>query len=193
LRARFGREPLIVGPRLRLGFRIDYPNPKTIGADRLANVCAAANERGGGAIIVDTGTATTFNVLTRDMRFIGGAIAPGVAAFSNYLSERTALLPKINPLRGRCPRIGRSTKGALRLGLQAGYRGMLSEIVGALRAVVGAGARVLVTGGFARRARFGREVAVRADPLLTLRGMAWAYELNRAGGVPGGGKRSQRC
>jgi type III pantothenate kinase len=179
LRRHFRREPLVVGPRLRLGFRFDYRRQATVGADRLADVCAVATGQGGPAVVVDTGTATTFNVLTADGRFVGGAIAPGVAAFADYLVTRTALLPRINPLRGRSPRIGRSTKGALRLGIEAGYRGMLSEIVSELRPLAGPRARVYLTGGFARRTSLRKGIRPTVDPLLTLRGMAAAYGLNR--------------
>ena len=117
-----------------------YPGAKTLGADRLANLAGALARHGPGPlIVVDLGTAATFNVLDARGRFLGGAIAPGWAAVSGYLSARTALLPPVN-FAGAVPRaIGHNTAGAIRAGTILGYRGLVREIVAGLRGGVGRG------------------------------------------------------
>src|ERR1043166_652133 len=108
-------EILWVNPRVKLGVGIDYPNPKTIGADRLANAAAVAALHGCPAIVVDFGTAVTFDIVSGDKKYIGGVIAPGLEAMTNFLYQRTALLPKLS-LREPRRAIGRSTMEAMRAG-----------------------------------------------------------------------------
>ncbi len=150
-----------------------YPGTKTLGADRIANAAGALVLYGPGPlIVVDFGTAATFNVLDPAGRFLGGIIAPGLAAATEYLPARTAQLPPVR-LTGKFPKaIGRNTREALRAGALIGYRGMVREIVTALRAELGAAARVVATGGDARfLARSGTVEFDAVDPELTLQGL----------------------
>jgi len=133
---RIGIAPLLVHHRLRLGVGVDYPKPATIGADRLANASAACHLYGAPVIVADFGTAVTFDVVSRSGEYIGGVIAPGLSMMTEYLAEKTALLPRVE-LRGRCPGVGRSTAGAMRIGARVGYRGMVIEIVKHLKQAMG--------------------------------------------------------
>jgi len=142
----------ILGPKSPLGVRLEVPNPAQVGPDRLANVAAAMACFGAPAIVVDAGTATTFSIVAPGGRFLGGAIAPGPALFASYLAERTARLPKIG-LQGELPPIGRTTTAAMRIGLHAGYAGMVRAILVYLQRVPELSrALVLVTGGAGRLA-----------------------------------------
>jgi len=171
--------PLVVSHRLQLGVRISYPRPATIGADRLANAAGAVARYGAPVIVVDFGTATTFDVVSRARGYVGGVIAPGLDLMFDYLAERTALLPRIRPaaVRGR---VGRSTRAAMQLGAQWGYRGMVREILAqVLRAAGERGAALVATGGHAAWVARGARLGLRLDRDLTLFGLARIYELNR--------------
>ncbi len=154
---------------LAAGGRLDYPHPETIGADRLADAAAAVETYGAPVIVCDFGTAFTAAVVTADGVWRGGAIAPGLPLMLDYLHERTAQLPRIAP-GGRCPKIGRSTEEAMRLGTLAGCRGMVRGIVERLAAGFGGGFRLVATGGFARWALKDSDLDAAIDPTLTLRG-----------------------
>ena len=165
---------LVVGRTLDTGVDLrGYLGAKTLGADRLANLAGALDRHGPGPLIVaDFGTAATFNVLDARGRFLGGAIAPGWAAVSGYLSTRTAQLPPVR-FAGAAPRaIGRNTAGAIRTGAILGFRGLAREIIDALKAELGAPARVVATGSDARRLAARGGLAFDAvDPDLTLHGL----------------------
>jgi type III pantothenate kinase len=172
------REPLRLTHRLELGVRIDYPSPGRIGADRLANASGAVARYGAPVIVADFGTALTFDVIARGGTYVGGVIAPGLPLMTDYLLERTALLPHVE-LRGRIERVGRSTVGAMRLGAKVGYRGMVREIV--LHVRKGRGlkdARLVATGGYARWALAGLDLPFTVDPTLTLYGLGRVFRLN---------------
>src|SRR5437868_14167649 len=124
---------LWVTPRVKLGVGIDYPNPKTIGADRLANAAAVAAIYGSPAIVVDFGTAVTFDIVSSQRKYIGGVIAPGLESMTNFLYQRTALLPKLSLKEPRST-VGRSTIEAMRSGAVIGYRGLVREIIGRIKA-----------------------------------------------------------
>ena len=117
-----------VSHKILLGVGIDYPKPETIGADRLANAAAAVALYGSPAIVVDFGTAVTFDVISPAGNYAGGVIAPGLGAMTDYLHNRTALLPRVN-LREPRRAIGRSTAEAMRSGAIHGYRGLIAEIL----------------------------------------------------------------
>jgi type III pantothenate kinase len=171
-------QPLLVHHRLRLGVGVDYPKPTTIGADRLANACAARDLFGAPVIVADFGTAVTFDVVSREGKYIGGVIAPGLSMMTDYLAEKTALLPRVE-LRGRCPGVGRSTAGAMRIGARVGYRGMVIEIVKHLKeAMEETDVALCATGGFARWALQGTDMPFHFRPDLTLYGVGRIYELN---------------
>jgi len=178
LRRALGVAPLVVSHKLRLGIRISYPRPGRIGADRLANACAAADILGAPAIVADFGTATTFDAINRDGAFIGGVIAPGLPLMSEYLFEKTALLPRVR-LTGRIAALGRSTREAMRIGARTGYRGLVREITAhVLRHPAMSDARLCATGGYARLALDGLDLPFEFDPDLTLRGLGRIFELN---------------
>jgi type III pantothenate kinase len=178
MRAEIGTPPLAVSHRLQLGIRIDYPHPERIGADRLANATGAVARYGAPVIVADFGTALTFDVIRRGGTYVGGVIAPGLPLMTDYLLERTALLPHV-ALRGRIGRVGRSTAGAMRIGAKVGYRGMVREIVLHLRTGRGLrDAKLVATGGYARWALAGLDLPLTIDPTLTLFGLGRLYELN---------------
>lgn len=174
-----GRAPLVVGHKIRLNFKVDYPQPETIGADRLADAAAAWARYEGAAIVADFGTALTFDVITGDGRYVGGVIAPGLPLMTDYLAERTALLPQIG-LGGKFGNIGRSTKEAMQIGARIGYRGMVREILDHLRAgMKERKVRFCATGGYAGLALKGLGEAVDILPDLTLDGLVLLREWNR--------------
>jgi type III pantothenate kinase len=137
--------------KLELGVVIDYPNPQSIGADRLSNAAAVAELYGCPSIVVDFGTAVTFDVISKDRMYIGGVIAPGLEAMTNFLYERTALLPRLSFKEPRRA-VGKSTMEAMRAGAVIGYRGMVREILRQIEAQEFLGKKVLIvaTGGYAR-------------------------------------------
>jgi type III pantothenate kinase len=163
----------------RLGVTIEYPKPQSIGADRLANAAAVADLYGCPAIVVDFGTAVTFDVVSGGRRYIGGVIAPGLEAMTNFLYQRTALLPKLS-LKEPHRAVGKSTVEAMRSGAIFGYRGLVREILARIKAEQFSRKKVAViaTGGYARLiASRLPEVAV-VQPHLTLEGLRIVGNLN---------------
>ncbi len=157
---------------LDLGVGINYPNPKSIGADRLANAVAVAELYGSPAVVVDFGTAVTFDVVSAEREYIGGVIAPGLEAMTSFLYDRTALLPKLT-LREPGKAIGRTTRSAMMSGAVHGYRGLVREIVRQIRAerFPKAKVRIVATGGYAELiARQLPEIEA-VHPNLTLEGL----------------------
>jgi type III pantothenate kinase len=124
---------LWLSPRVKLGVGIDYPRPESIGADRLANAAAVAALYGSPAIVVDFGTAVTFDIVSEERNYIGGVIAPGLEAMTNFLYQRTALLPRLSLKEPRTA-VGRSTIDAMRVGAVFGYRGLVREIIARIKA-----------------------------------------------------------
>jgi type III pantothenate kinase len=165
--------------RAKLGVGIDYPNPKTIGADRLANAAAVAALYGCPAIVVDFGTAVTFDIVSARRKYIGGVIAPGLESMTNFLYQRTALLPKLSLKEPRSA-VGRSTIEAMRSGAVIGYRGLVREIITRIKAerFPRKKVHVIATGGYADLigARLGKIDAV--HPNLTLEGLRIVANLN---------------
>ena len=150
-----------------------YPGRKTLGADRIANLAGALARHGPAPlVVVDFGTAATFNALDANGRFLGGVIAPGFAVVRDYLPARGAQLPPVR-LGGAAPAVvGRSTVAAIRAGTLIGYRGMVREILGGLRGELGKKARVVATGGDARfLAARGWGLFDVVDPDLTFHGL----------------------
>jgi type III pantothenate kinase len=155
-----------------LGIQIDYPQPATIGADRLANACAAASLYGAPSIVVDFGTAVSFDILAAENTYVGGVIAPGLAAMTDYLHQRTALLPRIDLLEPP-DAIGKSTKHAMLAGAIYGYRGMVREILAEIRKSLRLRRppRVVATGGYAELIAAGLPEISHVHPGLTLEGL----------------------
>ena len=165
--------------KLKLGVTIDYPKPESIGGDRLANAAAVSDLYGWPAIVVDFGTAVTFDVVSARRRYIGGVIAPGLESMTNFLYERAALLPRLS-LKEPHRAVGKSTVEAMRSGAIFGYRGLVREILTQIKAEQFSRKKVAVvaTGGYARLiASRVPEVAV-IHPHLTLEGLRIVGNLN---------------
>jgi type III pantothenate kinase len=172
-------ELLTVSARLNLGAGIDYPRPSTIGADRLANAAAARQLYGAPAVVVDFGTAVTFDILSAKGDYIGGVIAPGLEVMTDYLYQRTALLPRIRPVEPSSA-IGRSTRGAMLAGAVYGYRGLVREILAQIRTQLGKPRRlhVVATGGYATLIASRLPGIEQVHPNLTLEGLRIIGNLN---------------
>ena len=150
--------------------KLDYPEPETIGADRLADAAGAIDKYGSGIVVMDFGTALTAAVITKDGVWRGGAIAPGFPLMRDYLFERTAKLPRMKLGGAKPPKIGRSTEEAMRFGAIVGYRGMVREIVATLKSNFGEDFSLVATGGFAKWVLKGLELPFTIDSTLTLYG-----------------------
>jgi len=165
--------------KLKMGVKIDYPKPQSIGADRLANAAAVTALYGCPAVVVDFGTAVTFDIVSEPGAYIGGVIAPGLEAMTNFLYQRTALLPKLSLKEPRSA-IGKSTIQAMLSGAVFGYRGLVREILSQIRAerFPRKKVNVVATGGYARLiARGLPEIGV-VHPNLTLEGLRIAANLD---------------
>ena len=163
---------LFLTPKLDLGVGINYPQPRSIGADRLANATAVAHLYGTPAIVVDFGTAVTFDVVSTRGDYVGGVIAPGLEAMTSYLYQRTALLPKLT-LREPRRAIGKTTRDAMMSGAVFGYRGLVREIIERLCAENFAGSkpRIVATGGYAKLIARKLSQIEAVHPNLTLEGL----------------------
>lgn len=154
-----------------LGIGIRYPKPESIGTDRLANAVALAHLHGAPGVVIDFGTAVTFDILSADRHYIGGVIAPGLRLMTDYLHERTALLPQVE-LKEPETAIGQSTIGAIQAGAAIGYRGMIKGILEALRQELPPGPlHIVATGGDAGWIMAGMPDEITVDPDLTLHGL----------------------
>jgi type III pantothenate kinase len=179
VRAGRGTRVLWLKPGIKFGVGIDYPKPRTIGADRLANAAAVAALYGTPAIVVDFGTAVTFDIVSETNEYIGGVIAPGLESMTNFLYQRTALLPKLS-LKEPRRAVGRSTIEAMRAGAIFGYRGLVREIISRIKSERFSGRKVHVvaTGGYAELlAAKVREIDA-VHPNLTLEGLRIVANLN---------------
>jgi type III pantothenate kinase len=169
-------EVLELTPRTLRGVGIDYPKPNSIGPDRLANAVAAKVRFGAPVVVVDFGTAVTFDVVDAKGNYIGGIIAPGLAAMTNYLHEKTALLPQIE-IREVKSAIGKSTEHAMLVGAVHGYRGLVRELISQLKSELRAKKLpVVATGGYAKliAAKLPEISAVAPD--LTLEGLRLIWQ-----------------
>ena len=167
--------PLVVSSAIDLPLKLEYPKPETIGADRIANSCGAVARYGSPIVVADFGTALTFDVINKDNAYIGGVIAPGLPVMTEYLHEKTELLPAIE-LGGDCLPVGTSTEDAMRIGAHVGYRGMAREIFHYLCKTVGEDAKLCATGGFAGWAMEEFQEPILFDPELTLFGLAIIFD-----------------
>ena len=172
LRAFFDWRLTVLRHDINLGIGIRYPKPETIGADRLANAVALVHLHGAPGIVIDFGTAVTFDIVDAERCYIGGVIAPGLRLMTDYLHERTALLPQVE-LREPDSAIGKSTVGAILSGAAFGYRGMVRGLLQALRAELGgpSGLQVVATGGDAAWIASGLPEITELDADLTLHGL----------------------
>ena len=173
LRKALAKTPVVeVNASTDLGVGIDYPAPGSIGADRLANAVAVAMLYRPPAVVVDFGTAVTFDIISKDRCYIGGVIAPGLEAMTDYLHQRTAQLPKISLLEPPGV-IGKSTKHAMLAGAVYGYRGLVREILLKIRQALPGGRRlkVIATGGYAELIAADLPEITEVRPKLTLEGL----------------------
>lgn len=159
-----------LGPHSPLGIGIDYPFPNQIGADRLANAVGVLHRHGAPAIVIDFGTAVTFDVVNDTPAYCGGVIAPGLGAMSGYLTRRTALLPEFD-LVEPASAIGKSTVHAMQSGAVFGYRGLVKEIISRLCEELSGAPRIVATGGDAALIARGVPDIQAVDPDLTLDGL----------------------
>ncbi len=174
-----GQPALELSPATITGVGIDYPKPASIGPDRLANAVAAQHHFGAPALVVDFGTAVTFDVVDRRANYVGGVIAPGLAAMTDYLHEKTALLPRIR-IRDTRAVIGKNTEQAMLIGAVHGYRGLVRELIGELKRELAAETLpVIATGGYARLIAAGMPEITAVEPLLTLEGLRLVWCGNR--------------
>lgn len=174
----FGTRPIVVSPGIKTGMKIMYEDPREVGADRIANAIAAYEKYGGPAIIVDFGTATSFDVISADGDYLGGAIAPGIGISTEALFRSAAKLPRIEIVRPRSA-IGKNTVAGMQSGIVYGFAGQVDELVRRIRVEMGEEARVIATGGLADLVSGESKTIQFIDPLLTLDGLRIVYERNR--------------
>lgn len=162
----------LLGPDSPLGLGIDYPQPEQIGADRLANAVGVIHRHRAPAIVIDFGTAVTFDVVDASPAWIGGVIAPGLGSMSEYLTRRTALLPVVE-LAEPPSAIGKSTVHAMQVGAVYGYRGLVKEILAKLLEELPGDVAIIATGGDAALIAAGVPEIQAVDPDITLDGLRY--------------------
>jgi len=177
-RTYLGQTPLVVDAGVRTGLRIRYDNPRDVGADRVVAAAAVRVLYGVPACVVDFGTATTFDALSAEGDYLGGAIAPGIGIAARALFERTAKLPRVE-LTQPPSVIGRNTPHAIQSGLVFGYAGLVEGMVARFKAELGPETRIVATGGLAEIMASETDVIDVVDPWLTLHGLRVVHEMNQ--------------
>lgn len=171
------RAPFVVDAGVKTGVRIKYDDPKAVGADRVVDAAAVQKLYGGPACVVDLGTGTTFDAISAEGDYLGGAIAPGIAIAADALFQRTAKLPKVD-LHRPPSAIGRNTVHAIQSGLVYGYVGLVEGMVHRFRAELGPQMKVIATGGLADLIAAETRCIDIIAPWLTLDGLKIVWELN---------------
>ncbi len=174
----FDQDPVVVGSRVRTGVRIQYDNPQEVGADRVVNAVAAYRTYGGPACVVDFGTATTFDAISSQGDYLGGAIAPGIGIASEALFQRTAKLPRIDLARPPAV-IGKNTVHSMQSGMLFGYVGLVEGLVARFRSELGPDMKVIATGGLASLIAAETDVIETVDPWLTLEGLRLIWHMEQ--------------
>jgi len=179
-REKLGVDSVALTNRTVRGIGIDYPKPETIGPDRLANAMAARRRFGAPVVVVDFGTAVTFDIVDRRGNYIGGIIAPGLEVMTDYLHEKTALLPRIK-IRDVQALVGKNTEQAMLIGAVHGYRGLIRELLAQIKATLKCrDLPVVATGGCARLIAAKLPEITAVAPLLTLEGLRLAWVADKA-------------
>ena len=180
-RDHFRVEPLIIGePGVALGIEVRLPNPAEVGADRLVNALAAREAHGQPLIVVDFGTAPTFDCVSADGAYVGGVICPGINLSMEALFAAAARLPRVavEPPPPHEPVIGTSTVHAMRSGVFWGYIGLIDGLVERIKSELGGGPKVIATGGLAPLFEAHSAAIDAVDPDLTIRGLVLIHERN---------------
>jgi type III pantothenate kinase len=177
-RTYFGQEPMHVGPGIKTGMPILYDNPKEVGADRIVNSVAAYERYKEACIVVDFGTATTFDCVSKRGEYLGGVITPGLGIALDALCAKTAKLPKVELVKP--PKVvGKTTVHAIQAGAIYGYVALVDGLVDRIRGEIGAGARVIATGGFGGLLAPESRTIEAVDEFITLDGLRLIYRLNQ--------------
>jgi len=174
----FNIKPLIVGPGIKTGMPIHYDNPKDVGADRIVNAVAAYEKYRSPLIIVDFGTATTFDYVSAKGEYMGGCIAPGIVISTEALFERASKLPRVE-LSRPSKLIARDTVSSMQAGIMWGYAGLVDGIVKRIKQEIKVDATVIATGGLANVIAKETETIDRVEEMLTLEGLKIIYSRNR--------------
>ncbi len=174
----FHISPLVIGAGIKTGVRIQMDNPREVGADRIVDAAAAHHLYGGPVIIVDLGTATTFDTVSKEGDYLGGAIAPGITAAAESLFTRTAMLPSVGLTRPERA-IGTNTIAAMQSGLVYGYVGLIEGIIARIQQELGEKAMIVATGGYAELIAGETSIIDVVNLDLTLIGLRLIYLMNR--------------
>ena len=174
----FHISPLVVGAGVKTGVRIRMDNPREVGADRIVNAAAAHHLSGGPVIVTDLGTATTFDTVSKEGDYLGGAIAPGIITAAEALFTQAAMLPRVELTRPKRA-IGTNTIAAMQSGIIFGYVGLIEGIVARIQQELGEKAKVVATGGVAELIAKATSVIDVVNPNLTLIGLRLIYLMNQ--------------
>lgn len=172
------KTPVVVGPGVKTGLNIRYENPREVGADRIVNAVGAIELYGGPLVVVDFGTATTFDVIDSKGNYLGGSIVPGIGISTEALYQHAAKLPRIELTKPKSV-IGRNTVHSMQAGIIFGYAGQVDGIIDRIRDELGAHPKVIATGGLAELIASESRTIDTTNPLLTLEGLRLIYNRNK--------------